>query len=162
MFFVYCFPQFFPKHGFTLLWFHNFTGLQGNYSFGLCHWCKSHCSSQTPVGPAAVVCVGIRGFPGVTGSSPDRFGQKICRSKRLNFIRLGGCYVVGGFYFPACVLFFKFSPTWEDDHLIFFKLYRCMLKTLIWCYVAIAFFFCAFYKSIILSIHRQFNRQNVY
>lgn len=140
---VYCFPQFFPKHGFTLLWFQNFTGLQGNYSFGLCHWCKSHCSSQTPVGPAAM---------GVLGSevrllwrlTPKRFGQRFAETIELH--TFGWMLCSWWFHFPTCVLFFKFSPTWEDDHLTFvFKLGACWKQwfgvmlplCLLW------FFFCA-------------------
>ena len=159
---VYCFPQFFPKHGFTLLWFQNFTGLQGNYSFGLCHWCKSHCSSQTPVGPAAM---------GVLGSevrllwrlTPKRFGQRFAETIELH--TFGWMLCSWWFHFPTCVLFFKFSPTWEDDHLTFvFKLGACWKQwfgvmlplCLLW------FFFCASTNPSSFQKNRQFNRQNGY
>ena len=112
-------PIFSRKHGFTLLWFQNFTGLQGNYSFGLCHWCKSHCSSQTPVGPAAMGVLGSEVFL-VWLEVRKSFRPKDLPFETIELHTFGWMLCSWWFHFPACRLFFEFSSTWEDDHLTLF------------------------------------------
>lgn len=95
----------------------------------------------------------------------NRFGQKICRSKRLNFIRFGWMFRSWWFHFPTrrfvfsnlallgkmiIWLFFTIGSCWKQWFGVMLPL--CLL----W------FFFCASTNPSSFQKNRQFNRQNVY
>ena len=103
--FVYCFPQFFPE-SMALRFCGSKTSqdFKGITPLGYAIGANRIAVVKLLLDPRLWVCWDQR-FSWCDLKFANRFGQKICRSKRLNFIRLGGCYVVGGFTFQRAVCF---------------------------------------------------------